>query len=296
MPSIFSSTGSPASRVVERSWSRCSRLGCGAERRRLLGAAQHADHPPHLGERLATGLLDDLQRLAFLVLVRLEQPAHGRGLHRHHADAVADDVVQLAGDPRALLGDGEACLLLALQLGLLGKPARHVGLAKPLAEREADDPRDREGDQRPEVVARRLGLRVAVREDHGDDLKCRPPGDRLATVRPHPEPDGDAECDQVGGERVVEEPDVGESTGEHHGDGDERGGHRPAAPEEQGDDECDREQDVEPDGPGRAVGVRGPGGDREQARRRPDDEHVDPEAADDRLDPVHETGSLARSR
>ena len=106
------------------------------QRRRLLGPAEYADHPPHLGERLATGLLDDLQRLALLVLIRLEQPPHGRGLHRHHADAVPDDVVQFAGDPRALLGNGEACLLFALHFGLLGKPARHVGLAKPFAERE----------------------------------------------------------------------------------------------------------------------------------------------------------------
>ena len=146
VPSIVSSTGSPASRVVREELLEVLQARLRRQRRRLFGAAQYADHPPHLGERLATGLLDDLQRLAFLVLVRLEQPAHGRGLHRHHADAVADDVVQLAGDPGALLGDGEACLLLTLQLGLVGKPARHVGLAKPLAEREADDPRDREGD------------------------------------------------------------------------------------------------------------------------------------------------------
>jgi hypothetical protein len=31
----------------------------GSQRRRLLGAPQHADHPPHLGERLAPRLLDD---------------------------------------------------------------------------------------------------------------------------------------------------------------------------------------------------------------------------------------------
>ena len=68
------------------------------------------------------------------------------------------------------------------------------------------------------------------------------------------------------------------------------------APEEQGRDESDHKQDVEPGGPRRALGVGRPGGDREKARRSPDEEHVDPEAVDDRLEPVHETGSLARSR
>ena len=194
-----------------------------------------------------------------LLLVGLEQPAHRRGLHRHHADAVADDVVQLAGDPGALLGDGEARLLLALELGLLGEPLRHVGLPKPLAEREADDPGDREGDQRPEVVAGRLGLRVVVRDDHGDDLKRRPAADRLATVRPHPEPDGDAERDQVGGNALSKNPPSSERTDEHHGDRDERRGHRQAAAEEQRADECDRDQDVEPGGPGRALRGRAPG-------------------------------------
>ena len=52
------------------------------------------------------------------------------GLHGHHADAVADDVVQLARDPRPFLLDGEPRLLLALELRLLGEPLRLVGLAR----------------------------------------------------------------------------------------------------------------------------------------------------------------------
>ena len=98
------------------------------ESRCLLRPAQHADEPAHLGQRLAPGLLDDLQRLALALLLRLEQPAHARRLDGHHADAVADDVVELARDPRTLLGDGCARLLLACALESLGSLLRLVGL------------------------------------------------------------------------------------------------------------------------------------------------------------------------
>ena len=82
-----------------------ARLRC--ERRRLLGAAQDADEASHLGQRLASRLFDDHERLPLALLIRPEQAAHAGRLDGHDADAVADDVVQLARDPRALVGDGE---------------------------------------------------------------------------------------------------------------------------------------------------------------------------------------------
>ena len=45
-----------------------------------------------------------------------QQPAHAARLQDHHRHAVGDGVVQLAGDPRALLDDRGAGLLLALEL------------------------------------------------------------------------------------------------------------------------------------------------------------------------------------
>ena len=93
------------------------------ERRRLLRPAQNADEAAHLGERLPAGLLDHLERLALLLLLGPQQPANGRGLDGHDADAVPDDVVQLTGEPRALLGDRLARPLLALPLEL-ASPAR----------------------------------------------------------------------------------------------------------------------------------------------------------------------------
>ena len=89
----------------------------GGERRRLLGPPEHADHPAHLRQRLAPGLLDDEECLPLALLLGPEEPAHRRGLHGHDADAVADDVMELSRDPRALLADCGPCSFLALTLG-----------------------------------------------------------------------------------------------------------------------------------------------------------------------------------
>src|SRR5205085_9609065 len=84
----------------------------GGERGGLFGPAEDADHAPHLRERLAAGLFDDEQCLTLLLLMRAEQSPPRRGLHGHHADAVADDVVQLACDSRALVRHCQASLFL----------------------------------------------------------------------------------------------------------------------------------------------------------------------------------------
>ena len=102
--------GRPASRVCSTSFVDVLEARLRRERRRLLGPPQDADEPAHLGERRAPGLLDGEQRLALALLVVAQQPAHGRGLDGHDAHRVADDVVQLARDARALLGDGGARL------------------------------------------------------------------------------------------------------------------------------------------------------------------------------------------
>jgi hypothetical protein len=54
-------------------------------------------------------------------------------LQDHHADGVGDDVVQLARDPRALLGDGDAGRTLPFPLGLRGAGLGGLGLHRPLA-------------------------------------------------------------------------------------------------------------------------------------------------------------------
>ena len=108
----------------------------GSERGCLLGAPEHADEPAHLGQRLAPGLLDDLERLALLLLIGLEPTANRARLDGHHAHAVADDVVELARDPGALLGDGFASFVLPLALELLGTLLRVGSLPELAADRE----------------------------------------------------------------------------------------------------------------------------------------------------------------
>ena len=84
----------------------------GAHRRlrRELGhrplPAQEPDQAPHLGQRLAAGRLDRLQRKPLALLLGLQQPADGARLHRHHGDGMGDHVVELPRDARPLLRDG----------------------------------------------------------------------------------------------------------------------------------------------------------------------------------------------
>ena len=73
------------------------------ERQLLVLAAQHAEQPADLGQRLAAAGLDGLERLRRAGRVALGEPPRARRLHDHRAQRVRDDVVQLAGDPRALL-------------------------------------------------------------------------------------------------------------------------------------------------------------------------------------------------
>src|SRR6478735_2586022 len=84
--------------------------------------AQEPDQAPHLGQRLAAGGLDRLQRKPLALLPGLQEPPDGARLHRHHGDGVRDHVVELPRDARPLLGDGalrrrgSSCLELDLEL------------------------------------------------------------------------------------------------------------------------------------------------------------------------------------
>ena len=77
--------------------------GCGASGASRVRPAQHAERAAHLLERGLARPLDRLQRLARALGVAVEHALRALGVHDHHPDAVRDDVVQLARDPRALL-------------------------------------------------------------------------------------------------------------------------------------------------------------------------------------------------
>ena len=86
-----------------------------AARRRL---AQDAEQAAQLGERLAAAGLDRLEGARRAVRV-VDEVRPGTRLDDDHADAVRDDVVQLARDPSALLRRPPLRLLLPLALELI---------------------------------------------------------------------------------------------------------------------------------------------------------------------------------
>ena len=99
--------------------------GLRRERGLAVALAQQAQQPAQLGHGLPPALLDRLERFRGGLLARRQHPALGCGLHDDDAQAVRDDVVQLAGDPGplGLDGTGGPGLLVTLQ------PVRAVLLA-----------------------------------------------------------------------------------------------------------------------------------------------------------------------
>jgi hypothetical protein len=271
----------------------------GGERGRLFGPAEDADHSPHLGERLAPGLLDDEQRLELLLLVGPEQAAHGRCLHGHHADAVPDDVVELARDPRPLIGNGEHGLLLALLLRPSCQLLGLVDFPDLAAERKSDDPGDREGDPVPAEVSP-MPRGIVARDDRPDaDHECEA-GDRQGPPRQDAEEEADTERLYEPDDVVRHEPAVDERA---RADGDADGHQRSdrvAPAREQREAHGEDGKHVEPKGPSWPVHpvmhangrARDPGADQRH------DQGVEPVAAREPPDASdrHSTGSLARSR
>ena len=140
-------TGNPARRTCSTSTSTCARPGCGASSSRVAVAAQHAEQPAHLGQRLrGRPARSSRAPRASLGWSAVEHVAPRPGLDDHHADVVGDDVVQLARDPRPLLGHR----LLRAQLAARARAARRA----PPASRRAAGAR---GSRRAPAASRRSG-------------------------------------------------------------------------------------------------------------------------------------------
>jgi hypothetical protein len=106
-----------------------------------LVVSDDAEQAPQLVQRAAARFLDSPDRLTRALRIRVEDLAGGCRLHDHHAHVVRDDVVQLARDPRALLGRGPPDPLLAVVLARVHR----------VADRPADAEEHERCDQRPEV-------------------------------------------------------------------------------------------------------------------------------------------------
>ena len=132
--------------LAESLEARDRRAGVVAASRRPGRVAQHAQHPPHVGQRLATGPVDGLERRAHALRPPVERGQSGAGLDHDHADMMRDDVVELAGDPLALVLDRAARSLLALGLLQPGVLLDRRGVLapgpRPVPEGEDDDDRE----------------------------------------------------------------------------------------------------------------------------------------------------------
>ncbi len=189
-------------------------------------------------------------------LRRLEGPPCGACLDHHHAQAVGDGVVQLARDPRALVGDRQPRVLLALRLELrVAQPQLLDGLA-PASDEVAEQPdgtADDPDDDQPDGVDRGRGAGFAGREDEDDHDGDRDHGQRQRRQRPAPI---HVRRDRVHRDQHAE-ADAGRWSRERGEDRREHGGgehrHRPPPPER------DREGRRQREGVGQDVRVAATG-------------------------------------
>jgi hypothetical protein len=187
------------------------RLGVGGEQvqrrepglglgRHVVGA-QGAQQPAHVLERAPPGLLDHAQRPGRLLRGLLDQVgAHAR-LDGDHAHRVGHDVVQVARDPGALIGDGPAGQLLPglLQGGRLllkgpGMVAKGQGMVATGRDRHAERPDHHEHDR---DVADLEDVDVPEPEQHRGHHLHR----REQRERPQPQGPGRRTGDPEGGQR-----------------------------------------------------------------------------------------------
>ena len=143
---------------------RLDRRSRGRSPGRLL-VAQQAEHRAGLRQRLAAGLRDDLERVLGRVDVGADDvPADAR-LHRDQRHAVRDDVVQLPGDPQALLDDRPVGLLAAAAASCSAARSRSRLLGTPRADRVTQGPGDQQQGEGLQQVGGRAGPgRRAARE------------------------------------------------------------------------------------------------------------------------------------
>ena len=137
------------------------------ERGGLLAGVQHAEQVAHLAQRLAAGALDQRRGLDRALRVAGEDAPRAAGLDDHHRDAVGDDVVHLARDPAALVGDRARGVGLALLVRDLRGLVQLGGQLGARAHDAPGQPHQHAEDGREDDVARSRSRRAGQR-DGGD--------------------------------------------------------------------------------------------------------------------------------
>ena len=185
-----------------------------AQRRRglrlqLLGrAAQHAEKPAQLGQRLPRRVADDLHGVPGLGRMAGQQRRRRLGLDGHQADVMGHYIVQLPGDPGPLNRGGSRRFAVAVRLspGRAGLDLVHI--CPPGAGQDARHPggsEDERGDDeviRLVVAWRQLRRRDRRQRDDADEQPMPRPGAVHRRVERDRRPErkgGIAEADQVVG-------------------------------------------------------------------------------------------------
>ena len=138
-----------------------------------FGLSQQRQDPPQLGQALLAALLDTGERVVRRVGRGAQHVAGAAYAEQHDADRVSDDVVQLTGNRRSLLVDGDPRELLALPFGRgrtllelthVTAPRLDVGAERPDADAETggDDRTRRGGSLRPGASTVRADRVAAV--------------------------------------------------------------------------------------------------------------------------------------
>ena len=252
-----------------------------------------AEEAPHLRERRAARLLDVLERVPVGGQLFGEVVADGADLQHHHADGVGDNVVELARDPRALLGHGEAGRRLAPALGLERALLGLLGLLGPLAQRIAGEPADREQHRDEDELARSV-LGVVVDDgrragDHDGQAEAR-----LRLVAQVAEQEGRDHAGHRRDHAEHDEPAVDErAPGRDHPDG-RRCGEGEAAPQEQRQHDQRECRHREPPRRRRRVGAVPESGFERDHERREHDQRVESVPADEWAEVAHGVNVLQR--
>jgi hypothetical protein len=162
------STRGPPSGVDER-W-QVGQLGLRREPGRLV-LAQHAEQPPHLGQRLPGHLAQRAELGAGRFRHLAEPVGRGLGLDRDQRQVMGDHIVQFPGDPGPLLEHGAP---LPFGVGVRGLRDKRALRAQPGADAVH---RDRHGREHNGGAGRAVQVR---------DVLEQPPAPRQERQRPHP--------------------------------------------------------------------------------------------------------------